>query len=165
MQSSTSHIIISTTKLLHTLWSFIQRAFYSYQYLYIYPPVTQIPIFVRYVHCALATTLARLLHVVMYSDRHSRQSVAYYLPFLIPHSYASSTNIFVRTSQYLFFRIQIFGIQPSPPSNSRSTPATSRRGPSSRHSQLFKDTSNIPTASARQASHQQYLPCMSSKAP
>ena len=43
------------------------------------------------------------------------------LTSLMPHSYASSTSIFPRTSQYLVSCVQIFGIQPSPPRNSRST--------------------------------------------
>ena len=39
----------------------------------------------------------------------------YSLPLLIPHLYSSSTYIFVRTSQYLVFCVQIFGIQPPTP--------------------------------------------------
>ena len=39
----------------------------------------------------------------------------YSLPLLIPHLYSSSTYIFVTTSQYPVFCVQIFGIQPPTP--------------------------------------------------
>jgi hypothetical protein len=101
-------------------------------------------------HALRSDNLAPLLRAVIYSDKHACiVPRRYSLRLLITNLYASSTNNFVRTSQYSVFCIQIFDIQPLPPSNSRST-ATSWHVPTSLPTlqRLVQCSTNIPLASS-----------------
>lgn len=118
LQPSISYIIISITsaKCLNTLWNFKQRAFYFFLFLLLhkYTISSHIHTHIRKiisVYCALPLSLD-------YCMQSYTLPKCYSLPLLIPHLYSSSTYIFVTTSQYPVFCVQIFDIQPP---NARST--------------------------------------------